>query len=380
MKLELTATATFGLEALVKREIEALGYKILASENGKITFEGDERAVVRANLWLRCADRVLIKMAEFNAYEFEDLFQAVRKIPWEKWIPEDGNFKVDCSSVKSKLFSLRSCQSVTEKAIVERLATVYKKSHFRKTGASFIVKVTLLKDRATITLDTTGVDGLHKRGYRQHPVAAPIKETLAAALVQLSFWREGRLLVDTCCGSGTIPIEAAMIEMNIAPGLNRSFASEAWEAIPQELWKEERKEAFQKINTEKDIRIEAYDINPEAVEAAMENAAEAGVDDCIQFKCMDMVRMAAREEGGIIITNPPYGERIGEDEEIKKIFGKLKKFMKENPTWSLFMITPDKNVEKTVMNRKADRRRKLYNGNLEVCYYQFYGKKPEKKI
>ncbi|MGN0710830.1 MAG: class I SAM-dependent RNA methyltransferase [Anaerovoracaceae bacterium] len=380
MKLELTATATFGLEALVKREIEALGYKILASENGKITFEGDERAVVRANLWLRCADRVLIKMAEFNAYEFEDLFQAVRKIPWEKWIPEDGNFKVDCSSVKSKLFSLRSCQSVTEKAIVERLAAAYKKSHFKKTGASFIVKVTLLKDRATITLDTTGVDGLHKRGYRQHPVAAPIKETLAAALVQLSFWREGRLLVDTCCGSGTIPIEAAMIEMNIAPGLNRTFASEGWKAIPQELWKEERKEAFQKINTEKDIRIEAYDINPEAIEAARENAAEAGVDDCIQFKCMDMARMAAREEGGIIITNPPYGERIGEEEEIKKIFGKLKKFMKENPTWSLFMITPDKNAEKTVMNRKADRRRKLYNGNLEVCYYQFHGKKPEKKI
>lgn len=378
MNIELIATSTFGLEAVVKREVEKLGYNIIQSENGKITYEGDERAIVKSNLWLRTADRVLVKMGEFNAYEFEELFQNVRKIPWEKWIPVDGNFKVDCSSVKSKLFSMRSCQSVTEKAIVERLARAYKVKHFKKSGASYVVKVTLLKDRATITLDTTGV-GLFKRGYKTHAVAAPLKETMASALVQLSFWRDGRLLVDPCCGSGTIPIEAAMYEMNIAPGLNRKFASEEWDVIPTELWKEERKAAFEAINHDKDIRIEAYDINPEAIEAAKENAVEAGVDHCIEFKRMNMVNMEAKEESGVIITNPPYGQRIGEQEEIQKIFKKLKRFTKDNPTWSLFMITPDKNVEKDVFGKKADRRRKLYNGDLEVCYYQFHGTRPPKK-
>lgn len=379
MKLELIATSTFGLEAVVKREIESLGYKILRSEDAKITYLGDERAVVRSNLWLRCADRVLIKMAEFEALEFEDLFQTIKGLPWEEWIPIDGNFKVNCSSVKSKLFSMRSCQSVSEKGIIERLRETYGIDHFEKTGAEYVVKVTLLKDRATITLDTTGT-GLHKRGYRQSAVEAPIKETLAAAMVQLSFWKEGRLLLDPCCGSGTIPIEAAMIGRNIAPGLNRRFASEKWDIIPDELWKEERKKAFSEIRHDSDIKIAGYDINPHAIEAAMENAADAGVDDCIVFKRMNMEEMEAKETSGVIITNPPYGERIGEKEQIKKIYNKLKDFTKENPTWSLFVITPDKTIEKQIFGREADRRRKLYNGNIEVCYYQFHGAKPPKPM
>lgn len=377
MKLELIATSTFGLEAVVKREIESLGYKIIKSEDAKITYIGDERAIVKSNLWLRCADRVLVKMGEFEALEFEELFQNMKGIPWEEWIPADGNFKVNCTSVKSKLFSMRSCQSVSEKAIIERLKETYGMERFEKTGAEYVVKVTLLKDRATITLDTTG-EGLHKRGYRQNAVTAPIKETLAAAMVQLSFWREGRLLVDPCCGSGTIPIEAAMIAKNIAPGLNRHFAAEKWDIIPEKIWKEERKAAFQEIQDDKDIRIQAYDINPAAIEAAEENAADAGVDDCIVFKRMNMAELEALEQGGIIITNPPYGERIGEKDEIRKIYNKLKNFLKQNPTWSLFMITPDKTIEKQVFGKPADRRRKLYNGNIEVCYYQYYGVKPAK--
>ena len=282
MKLEIIATSTFGLEAVVKREIENLGYKIIKSEDAKITFMGDERAVVKANLWLRSADRVQIKMGEFKALEFEDLFQQVKAIPWEQWIPIDGKFVVNGSSVKSKLSSVPACQSVAEKAIVERLKDFYSVDYFEKSGALYDIKITLLKDRVTVTLDTTG-PGLHKRGYRVENVEAPMKETLAAALVQLSFWRTGRVMVDPCCGSGTLPIEAALIGRNIAPGLNRSFVAEEWEAIPKNLWKEERKAAFEAIDYDTELEIYGYDINPAAVAAAEENAAEAGVDDCIIF-------------------------------------------------------------------------------------------------
>ena len=236
------------------------------------------------------------------------------------------------------------------------------------------MKVTLLKDNVTLTVDTSGA-GLHKRGYRVCDVAAPIKETLAAAMVQLSFWREDRLMMDPCCGSGTVPIEAAMIGRNIAPGLNRSFASEGWELIPAEVWKEERKAAYDAINYDTQLRIFAFDIDPKAIEAAEENAIEAGVDDCIVFKCMDMRKIQAHEPRGIIITNPPYGERIGEAKQIAAIYRKYNEFFRENPTWSLFMITTDKEVEQKIMGRPADRRRKLYNGRLEVCYYQFHGAK-----
>ena len=378
MKLELIATATFGLEAVVKREIEALGYKIVKSEDAKITYMGDERAIARSNLWLRSADRVLLKMGEFKALEFEDLFQQTKAIAWEEIIPADGKFTVTGTSVKSKLHSVPACQSIVKKAIVERLGSFYCIDRFEETGAEYTVKVTILKDRVTLTIDTSGA-GLHKRGYRVSDVAAPIKETLAAAMVQLSFWKAGRLLVDPCCGSGTIPIEAAMIGRNIAPGLNRKFASQEWDIIPPEIWKEERKAAFEAIDYDADIRIEASDISGRAVEAALENAAEAGVDDCIEFKKMDMAKLTAEEEGGIVITNPPYGERIGEKKQIEAIYRAYSEFYKKNPTWSLFVVTTDKEVENKIFGRPADRRRKLYNGRLEVCYYQFHGQKPGRK-
>lgn len=378
MKLELIATATFGLEAVVKREIEALGYKIIRSEDAKITYMGDERAIARSNLWLRSADRVLLKMGEFKALEFEDLFQQTKAVAWEDIIPTDGKFTVTGTSVKSKLHSVPACQSIVKKAIVERLGSFYCIDRFEETGAEYTVKVTILKDRVTLTIDTSGT-GLHKRGYRVCDVAAPIKETLAAAMVQLSFWKAGRLLVDPCCGSGTIPIEAAMIGRNIAPGLNRKFASQEWDIIPPEIWKEERKAAFEAIDYDADIRIEASDISGRAVEAAIENAAEAGVDDCVEFKKMDMARLTAEEEGGIVITNPPYGERIGEKKQIEAIYSAYNEFYRKNPTWSLFMVTTDKEVENKIFGRPADRRRKLYNGRLEVCYYQFHGQKPGRK-
>lgn len=374
MKLELIATATFGLEAVVKREIQALGYKILKSEDAKITYLGDERAIVRSNLWLRSADRVLLKMGEFKAKTFEELFQQTKAIAWEELISPDGKFTVTGTSVKSVLHSVPACQSIVKKAIVERLKEYYPVERFEETGALYTVKVTFLKDNCTLTVDTSGA-GLHKRGYRVCDVAAPIKETLAAALVQLSFWKEGRLLMDPCCGSGTIPIEAAMIGRNIAPGLNRSFAAEGWDLIPPELWKEERKKAFSSINYDAKLRIFASDIDKKAVLAAEENAVEAGVDDCIVFKQMNMSQIEAREKSGIIITNPPYGERIGEAKQIENIYKKYKTFFAENPTWSLFMVTTDKTAEEKAMGRPADRRRKLYNGRLEVCYYQFHGKK-----
>ncbi len=378
MKLELIATATFGLEAVVKRELEALNCKILKSEDAKITFMGDERTVVRTNLWLRCADRVLLKMGEFNAETFEELFQQTKALPWETWLMPDAKFIVTGTSVKSKLHSVPACQSIAKKAIVARLSEVYGIEEFPETGALYTIKLTLLKDRVTVTIDTTG-PGLHKRGYRVQDVQAPIKETLAAAMVQLSFWKPGRLLADPCCGSGTIPIEAAMIGRNIAPGLNRSFVCEEWESIPASIWKEERKAAFEAIDYDADIHILGSDINKNAIMAARENALEAGVDDCIDFRIADARALRAEQSGGIVITNPPYGERIGDREGIAALYSGFAEFFKKNPTWSLFMVTTDKEVEEKVFGREADRRRKLYNGRLEVCYYQFHGEKEERK-
>jgi putative N6-adenine-specific DNA methylase len=374
MKLELIATATFGLEALVKREIEALGYKIIKSEDGKITFLGDERAIIRSNLWLRCADRVLLKMAEFEAKTFEELYQQTRGIPWENLIPPEGKFPVNGSSVKSTLHSVPACQSIVKKAVVDRLTDAYGVKNFEETQGDYEIKVTLLKDRVTLTVDTTG-PGLHKRGYRVKDVRAPIKETLAAALVQLSFWREGRLLIDPCCGSGTIPIEAAMIGMGIAPGLNRNFSAETWHMIDAVLWKEEKKIAFDAIKHDADIQIIGADMDATAIAAARQNALEAGVADVITFRINDVTALVSDVPRGIIISNPPYGERIGDQKAIDKIYIALNRFFKSHPDWSLFLVTTDKDVEQAIAERPADRRRKLYNGRLEVCYYQFHGEK-----
>lgn len=387
---ELIATTTFGLEAVARREIEKLGYEVTRTEDGKVTFLGDERAIVRANLWLRTSDRVLLKMAEFRADESEDLFQGVKKIAWEDYLPEDARCIVTCSTVKSKLRSEPNNQKTVKKAIVERLQKAYglEGKRLPETGAVFTCKVTLLKDIATITMDTSG-EALHKRGYRVAPIAAPLKETLAAALVELSFYRAGRTLIDPCGGSGTIAIEAALIERNIAPGIctyasktgMRRFVSEDWGLIPRELWEEEREACIESIN-DASLDITLCDIDPEAVSASKKNAEAAGVSGDIRFEEADikdsLPKIASQKQNGIVITNPPYGERIGDQKALDKVLFSLGELMRGHDDWSVFVISPDKKTEEKTAGRRADRRRKLYNGNIEVCYYQFHGRKPDR--
>ena len=390
MKLKLVATATFGLEAVVRREIEALGYKVLKTEDGRVTYLGDERAVVRSNLWLRSADRVYIRMGEFSAVTFEELFQQTRAIAWEEIIPLDGNFPVVGGSVKSALHSVPACQSIIKKAVVSRLSEFYCRDIMPETGAEYRIRFIAHKDVFLLLIDTSGA-GLHKRGYRVRDVAAPMKETLAAALVQLSFYRKDRVLVDTCCGSGTIPIEAAMIARNIAPGLSRDFASMKWDLIPQNIWKEEKKLAYEAADFDTELSITGMDIDKRAVSAAGANADEAGVVDDIDFVCMDMTawepgagipRGVSAGEHGVVISNLPYGQRIGTTEDNLKIYRHYARLMKEFPEWSFFLITSDKELEKEIeklTGRKADRRRKLYNGQIETQFYQYHGKRPERK-
>lgn len=389
MKLELVATATFGLEAVVRREIEALGYKVIKTEDGRVTYMGDERAIVRSNLWLRSADRVYLRLGEFRAETFEELFQQTKGIAWEDYIPSDGCFPVTGGSVKSILHSVPACQSIIKKAIVSRLSDFYCREILPETGSEYRIRFIAHKDTFLMLMDTSGA-GLHKRGYRVSDVAAPIKETLAAALVQLSFYRTGRVLVDTCCGSGTIPIEAAMLARNIAPGLNRDFASAKWEMIPAEIWKEEKKLAYGAADFDTELSITGMDIDRKAVNAAKANADEAGVTDDIDFVCIDMTKWepgagipkgVSAEEQGIVISNLPYGVRIGDAEANRKIYRRFALLMKEYPTWSFFLITADKELEKEIekiTGRKADRRRKLYNGRIETQYYQYHGRKPVK--
>lgn len=377
MRIELIATAAFGLEAVVRREIEALGYKIVKTEDGRVTYIGDERAIVRSNLWLRSADRVYVKMGEFTAKTFEELFQQTKAIEWENFIPIDGKFPVVGTSVKSTLHSVPACQSIIKKAVVSRLGSFYMKGILDETGAEYRVRFAALKDRFLLLLDTSGA-GLHKRGYRIEDVAAPMKETLAAALVQLSFYRADKDLVDTCSGSGTIPIEAAMIERNIAPGLGRRFASDEWDFIPAETWKDERAKAYGAADYDKELNIRGYDVNRKAVAASNANAEEAGVSEDMEFFHMSMEKFNPETEYGVVISNLPYGIRVGTDPEIQKIYEKFKQLMADNPTWSFFLITSDKELEKA-LDRKADRRRKLYNGTIETQFYQFHGTKPKRK-
>ncbi|RKD33935.1 THUMP domain-containing class I SAM-dependent RNA methyltransferase [Thermohalobacter berrensis] len=376
-EIELIATSTFGLEAVVKREVQALGYNHIKVENGKVTFKADESAIPKANLWLRSADRVLLKMGEFKALSFEELFEKTKALPWDEWITEDGEFTVTGKSIKSKLYSVPDCQSIVKKAVVEKLKTKYNREWFEETGPKFTIQVSLLKDIATLTIDTSGV-GLHKRGYRVDQVEAPLKETLASAMVQLSYWNKDRLLLDPFCGSGTIAIEAAMIGKNIAPGLNRSFASEEWPRVGKKLWKEARVEAFESIDQDVRLNIIASDIDSKAIEIAKENAFEAGVDDCIKFKNMDVLDMKVKEKYGVIICNPPYGERLGERKEVQELYRRVGKKFKKLDTWSIYVLTSNEKFEK-LYGKRADRKRKLYNGRIKVDYYQYYGPRPPKK-
>lgn len=375
--IELIATATFGLEAVVKRELMNLGYKDLKVENGRVTFPAMMKDIPKANIWLRTADRVLLKMGEFKALTFDQLFEKTKALPWDEWIPEDANFIVNGKSIDSKLFSISDCQRIVEKAVIERLKTKYNREWFEKTGAKYTIEVGLLKDMATLTIDTTG-DGLHKRGYRERQGDAPIKETLAAAMVLLSYWNKERVLFDPFCGSGTIPIEAAMIGRNMAPGLDRKFASEEWHRVNKEYWVEVRKEAFKSIDTTTKLHILGCDIDKRAILRARDNAANFGLEDDIAFFIKDFREAELNNEYGVVITNPPYGERLGEKEEVEQIYRDLGTKFKELDTWSSYIITSDESFEKHY-GKGADKKRKLYNGRIKVEYYQFFGPRPPRK-
>lgn len=377
-ELNLIASTTFGLEAVVKREIISLGFQNIKTFDGRVEFTGDEAAIAKANLWLRCAGRVWLKIGEFKAFTFDELFEKTKALPWGDWIPEDGKFTVVGKSVKSQLFSVSDCQAIVKKAVVEKLKQKYKTSWFDETGAEYTIQVGLLKDVVTLAIDTSG-SGLHKRGYRENAMIAPLKETLASAMVQLSFWKKDRILLDPFCGSGTIPIEAAMLARNIAPGLSRKFASEQWEQIGEKVWKEERKKAYAAIQYDVTPEIYGSDIDLQAIEIAKENAVKAGVDDCITFETKPLEEVTLQGDYGVLITNPPYGERIGELKEVENLYRTLGVLMHGNSTWSTYLITSMEYFEK-LFGQKADAKRKLFNGRIKTDYYQFYGLRPPKKV
>jgi len=374
-RIDLIATTTFGLEAVTKRELIDLGADEINVENGKVSFKGTLRDIARANLWLRTAERLLVKMGEFKALTVEELFEKTKALPWEDWIPEEGNFIVEGKSVKSKLYSISDSQRIVEKAIVERLKTKYPVEWFKKSGPRYRVEVSLLKDIATLTIDTSG-DGLHKRGYRDRAGDAPIKETLAAAMVMLSYWNKDRVLLDPFCGSGTILIEAAMIGKNIAPGLDRKFDAENWDMIPKEYWSEEKIEAMRKIDHDTTLHLLGADTDKRSILRARDNAANVGLEDDIAFFMKDMRDVDLQEEYGVVITNPPYGERMGDKEDVEQLYRDFGKKFMDHPTWSVYAITSNENFE-GLYGKKADRKRKLYNGRIKVDYYQFYGPRPE---
>ena len=378
-RCELIAPCHFGLESVLKREIIDLGYEIIAVEDGKVTFEGDAEAICRANICLRTAERILLKVASFKATTFEELFLGTKEIPWEKYFKVDSKFNVaKATSIKSKLFSPSDIQSIMKKAMVERMKNHYKVSWFEETGIEFKVRVNIMKDIVTVTLDTTG-ESLHKRGYRKLVAKAPVSETLAAALIMLTPWNKDRILVDPFCGSGTFPIEAAMIGANIAPGLNRHFASEKWtHLIDKQLWEDTIEEAREDIRHDVQMNIQGYDIDPEVVKVARENAKLAGVDHLIHFQQRSVSDLKNPKKYGFIITNPPYGERLEEKEDLPKLYSEIGRVFRELDSWSCFMITSYEDTEKYV-GRKADKNRKIYNGMLKTYFYSFMGPKPPKR-
>jgi len=375
-KFELIAPCHFGLEAVLKREITDLGYDVLQVEDGRVTFWGDEEAVCRANIELRTAERILVKIGSFHAETFDELFENTKALPWEEYIPADGKFWVaKAASVKSKLFSPSDIQSIMKKAMVERLKKVYNISWFKEEGESFPVRVFLMKDTVTVGLDTTG-ESLHKRGYRKLTAKAPIAENLAASLIMLTPWNKDRILVDPFCGSGTFPIEAAMMAANIAPGMKRGFTAQRWKhLIGKEVWDDCYEEARSMVDTSVELQIYGYDIDDEMVRIAKQNARLAGVDKMIHFETRGVEQLKASGQYGFIITNPPYGERLEEKVNIPPLYRTIGARFKELDTWSLYMITSYEQAEKDI-GRKADKNRKIYNGMMKTYYYQFMGPRP----
>lgn len=376
---DLLVPCHFGLEAVLKREIYDLGYEITKVEDGRVTFEGDEEAICRANIFLRTAERVMIQVGRFKATTFEELFQGIKNLPWEEYIPEDGKFWVKkASSINSKLFSPSDIQSIAKKAMVERMKQKYHKEWFKEDGAAYPVRIFLLKDEVTVALDTSG-DSLHKRGYRTMTSKAPLTETLAASLIMLTPWRKDRILVDPFCGSGTFPIEAAMIAANIAPGMNRDFTAEEWtNMIDRKLWYECVKEAEDMIDTTVKVDIQGYDIDGDVIKAARENAKRAGVEHMIHFQQRAVADLSHPKKYGFIITNPPYGERLEDKADLPELYTQIGQAYQRLDSWSMFLITSYIDTEKYI-GRKADKNRKIYNGMLKTYFYQFLGPKPPKK-
>ena len=376
---ELYAPCHFGMEAVLKREIIDIGYEISRVEDGRVYFMGDDEAIARCNLWLRTTERVMIKIAQFRATTYEELFQGTRAIRWQDYIPQNGKFWVTkATSISSKLFSPSDIQSVMKKAMVEKLKTVYRTDWFPEDGASYPLRVTINKDIVTVGLDTTG-DSLHKRGYRTNTVKAPITETLAAALIMLTPWNGERILVDPFCGSGTFAIEAAMIAANMAPGLNREFLSQTWEnIISKKCWYDAIDEANELVDLDVYTDIQGYDIDAFAVKAARANAENAGVENLIHFQERSVDKLSHPKKYGFIITNPPYGERLEEKENLPAIYQSLGKRFKALDDWSMYLITAWEDTEKAI-GRKADKNRKIYNGMMKTYFYQFLGPKPPKR-
>lgn len=376
---ELVVPCHFGMEAVTKREIYDLGYEITRVEDGRITFEGDAEAICRANVFLRTAERVLLLVGRFKATTFDELFEGIKALPWEEYIPKDGKFWVKkASSIKSKLFSPSDIQSIAKKAMVERLKQVYHTNWFEEDGAAYPIRIFLLKDEVMVALDTSG-DSLHKRGYRLQTSKAPITETLAAALIMLTPWHKDRILVDPFCGSGTFPIEAAMMAANIAPGMNRSFTAEAWtNIVPKQLWQDAVEEAQDMVNKDISVDIQGYDMDGDVVKAARENAKRAGVDHLIHFQQREVAKMSHPKKYGFIITNPPYGERLEEKADLPALYTQIGEVYSNLDAWSMYMITSYEDAERYV-GRKADKNRKIYNGMIKTYFYQFMGPKPPKK-
>ena len=376
---ELLVPCHFGLEAVLKKEIYDLGYEISKVEDGRITFLGDAEAICRANIFLRTAERVMIQVGRFKATTFEELFQGIKAIPWEEYIPEDGKFWVKkASSINSKLFSPSDIQSIAKKAMVERMKQKYHKEWFAEDGAPYPIRIFLLKDEVTVAIDTSG-ESLHKRGYRTMTSKAPLTETLAAALILLTPWRPERILVDPFCGSGTFPIEAAMIAANIAPGMNREFTAEKWtNLIDKKLWYECVQEAEDMIDTSVEVDIQGYDIDADVVKAARENAKRAGVDHMIHFQQRAVAELRHPKKYGFVISNPPYGERLEEKADLPALYSEIGAAYQKLDSWSMFLVTSYEDTERYI-GRKADKNRKIYNGMLKTYFYQFMGPKPPKR-
>ena len=375
-KVTLIATSTFGLEAIVADEVRSLGFTDVKVENGKVEFTGDFSSIAKANLWLRTADRIRVKIAEFKATTFDELFEKTKALSWADWIPRNAHFPVEGKSVKSKLFSVSDCQAITKKAIVESLKNTYKMNWFEETGPTYKIEVALLKDKATLTIDTSG-SGLHKRGYREWIGTAPLKETMAAALIQLAKWTPDRPLHDPFCGSGTIPIEAALIGKNIAPGMNREFVSEKWDIIPKEIWRNARKETHDLAKYDQPLEIIGSDIDENVLNIARRNAEEAMIEEDIRFQKMPMKAISSEHKYGAIICNPPYGERLSDLKEVEQLYKKMGEVFTRFDQWSYYVLTSHERFEQ-LFGKPATKKRKLYNGNIKVDYYQYFGPLPPK--